>query len=109
MGTRQRWGKTSLIGIALVALLGVPLSTPMMMWGQSGWLPYAGAVWGWWTFVMGLGMLLFWGAAIGLVVLLVRAFARPGRHDALALLRECYARGEITGDEYEARRRVLQG
>lgn len=108
MGTRQRWGKATAIGIMLVVLLGVPLSTPMMMWGQPGWRSYTGAGWGWWAFVMGLGMVLFWGAAIGLVVLLARAFDQPGRHDALALLRERYARGEISGDEYETRRRVLQ-
>lgn len=108
MGTRQHWGRAAIIGIVLVALLGVPLSTPMMTWSQPGWPASADPGWGWWVFVMGLGMLLFWGAAIGLVVLLARAFGQPGRHDALALLRERYARGEISGDEYETRRRVLQ-
>jgi len=63
----------------------------------------------------GLLMLLFWGGLIALIVLAVRAFTNPGsqqpfqarasspvsRNDALEILKERYARGEITKAEYE--------
>lgn len=67
----------------------------------------------------GLGMLmmiLFWALVIGLIVLLVRSFggASGGRSgpreqaDALDILRERYARGEIDREEYEERKSVLE-
>jgi putative membrane protein len=66
----------------------------------------------------GLGMVLFWGLIILLVVLAVRGFGGFGsRRDSapleektpLQLLQERYARGEIDKEEYEERRRTLTG
>jgi putative membrane protein len=69
----------------------------------------------------GLLMLLFWGVVIALIVLAVRALSRPGsgpvapsagspgqaRDPALEILRERYARGEISKDEFNSMRQDL--
>ncbi len=60
----------------------------------------------------GLMMVVFWGLVIGLIVLAVRGFS--GRSDttpppnALDILRERYAKGEIDEDEYERRKAKLE-
>ena len=78
-----------------------------MMWGygygDTGWV-------GW--LVMGLIMLLFWALVIGGVVFLVRYSGRSrggggGSSDALRILDERFARGEIDADEYARRRQLL--
>jgi len=74
-------------------------SHPMMvMWGAGG-------------LVMMLMMLVFWGLVIaGLVVGLrwLIGLGHPSRRDeALEILRQRYARGEIDKQEYEARKRDL--
>lgn len=72
-----------------------------MMWYGTG---------GWWMF---LAMLAFWGGLIALIVGAVRSTsdrspAQPqGR--ALDILEGRYARGEIDHDEFEQRRRTLEG
>jgi putative membrane protein len=71
-------------------------------------------MWGMWG-VWGLGMLLlmlvFWGLVIAGLVLAVRFLLRLGaepRSDtALDILRQRYARGEITKEEFDAKRRDL--
>ena len=74
---------------------------PMMfMWGAGGVL-------------MMLMMLLFWGLVIaGLIVGLrwLIAQGRPDRRDeALEILRQRYARGDIDKQDFEARKRDLGG
>jgi putative membrane protein len=63
-------------------------------------------------------LVLFWGLVIAAIVLaarwLIRADRRgshegPAMPDALELLRQRYARGEIDEAEYERRRTVLKG
>jgi putative membrane protein len=76
-----------------------------MMW------PYYGG-WNWfWMVGMMLLMLLFWGGIVGVVVWAVRAFLqqRPTGDVALETLRRRLAAGEITADEFEKTKRVLQG
>jgi putative membrane protein len=70
--------------------------------------------WGGWI-VGALMMLLFWGGLVALVVFLVRGFgSRPSqgheqkRPDATEILAERFARGEISEDEFEQRKRVLE-
>lgn len=72
-----------------------------MMWGYNGF--GAGG--------MGIGMLLFWGVIIALVVFL---FSRLGgsrdstsRTTPLDILRERYAKGEIDKTEFDEKRREL--
>jgi len=67
---------------------------------------YGGMGFGW------LGMALFWVLVAVVVVYLLRAFSQgqaPGHKDgqAMEILRERYAKGEIGREEFEARRRDL--
>ena len=88
----------------------------MMYWygsGTSGW-GYA---------LMTISMVLFWGAVIFGIVMLVRYFGRSGQPPAEPrppqslespqsperLLAERFARGEIDEEEYRRRLAVLQG
>ena len=75
-----------------------------MMWGDGYWS-------GWMWLLMGAGTLTFWVV----VILVVRALlthrgpqsSESQRPDALMLLKERLARGEVTPEEYEQRRRLL--
>ncbi|MFN3974143.1 MAG: SHOCT domain-containing protein [Dehalococcoidia bacterium] len=66
---------------------------------------------GWW---MGIGLLwslIFWGAIVFLIVWGVRTLTsrreeRPSQ-DPLTILKERYARGEITREQYEQMRQDL--
>ncbi|HJV53773.1 MAG TPA: SHOCT domain-containing protein [Noviherbaspirillum sp.] len=79
-----------------------------MMWWGDGWSP---AAWGWFTLLHIVWWLL---VVIGLAVLVLRGLGNGwrGRHAggdrALEILRERYARGEISREEYEERKRVLK-
>lgn len=77
-----------------------------MMW------PYYGDGWSWvsWLWMAGM-MVLFWGGVIALAVWLIRSTGRPGagRDDAMNSLRKRLAAGEITQDEFEKTKRLLQG
>jgi len=71
-----------------------------MMWGYD--------VVGW--FWMLPVMLLFWGAVIVGIVLLIRALGAPrtGGDEALQTLRKRLAAGEISPDDYEKMKKLLQ-
>jgi len=86
---------------------------------MMGW--YGGWGAGSWLF-MGIGMLVFWGLVVAAVVALLRwsgqgrqQEARPGQTistgnaDALRVLDERYARGDVTDEDYRRRRDVLMG
>lgn len=77
---------------------------------HDGWMGTHGS-WGW----VGMGWMLVWGLAlIGIPAFVLYAIATRGRNggtagdDALSVLRERYARGEIDDEEFEARRTQLQ-
>lgn len=79
------------------------------MWWHPGW-GYGHMMFG------GLMMIVFWGGVILLIVLAVRWLggeraASPGsvRPNPLDILKERYAKGEIDRQEYEERRKVLEG
>ena len=77
------------------------------MWNGMGF-----ESWGWGG-GMWLGMVLFWGVIIALIVLLVRYLgsdvaARRGDKTPLHILKERYARGEIGKDEFEQKKRDLE-
>lgn len=73
-----------------------------MMWGYTD-----GSTWLW----MVPMMLLFWGGVIALVIWGVRAFTGPrGTADpAMQTLRRRLAAGEISQDEFDKTKRILQG
>ena len=80
------------------------------MMGFNGYDSYGASPWMW--IVGGLMMLLFWGGLAVLVVWAVRAIGGNRTNNschALEVLRTRLAAGEITHDEYEKTRRVLQG
>jgi putative membrane protein len=69
-------------------------------WGAGGWL------------MMSLLMLIFWTLLVAGVIWLVRATRSPpprstAGDDARRILDERFARGEISEDEYQARRDAL--
>ena len=83
--------------------------------------PYynGGSHWGLWL-LMSLAMLVFWGILAWAVVNIVRhnnahrdgrsqSPAGTGGSDALRILDERFARGEIETDEYTRRRELLKG
>ena len=79
-------------------------------WG--GWTVHP--VWGLfgpWHLGMMLLMLAFWAVVIAGVVLSIRWLARQGKRPepdpALEILRERYARGDISKDEFDAKKRDL--
>jgi putative membrane protein len=84
------------------------------------WMHGFGFGWGGMIFG-GLLTLLFWGVVIALIVFVVRALSRSGSGQAapsagspaqtpdraLEILRERYARGEISKDEFNSMRQDL--
>ena len=82
------------------------------MWCGDGWGHMGG--WGW---IGAILMLLFWFGVIALIVAAIGGFGRwqrgmptsgpSGGDSALAILRERFARGELTQDEYEQARKTL--
>jgi putative membrane protein len=62
----------------------------------------------WWIFPLffgGLWLLLL----LGFLIWRFGGWGRRGWSDAASVLRERFARGDIDADEYEKRRRVLEG
>lgn len=79
-------------------------------WG-GGMHPMWG-MWGAWGVVMMLMMLVFWGAVIVGIVLAIRWLVNQGKEArpadaALDILRQRYARGDISKEEFEAKKRDL--
>lgn len=59
---------------------------------------------------MMIGMLLFWGLVIGLIVYVVRKSSTTGsngHHNAVNLLKNRYSMGEISTEEYRERLQEL--
>lgn len=113
---------TRLITILLV-ILGAFVIVPtfFMGFGMMGFGPMmggtgSGGMWGdgtipGWLFTVGVvAQLLFLAAVVGGGYLIYRAVAGSERDSDRALeeLRLAYARGELTDDEYEQRREVLE-
>jgi putative membrane protein len=78
-------------------------------WGW-GMHPMWGA-WGAWGVGMMLMMLVFWGVVIAGIVIAIRWFvgqkSEPRPDAALDILRQRYARGDISKEEFEAKKRDL--
>ena len=76
-----------------------------MTWG-------IGAGMGWWMWlVMGVGTLAFWAVIVLAVRVLLPGRAgqsgAPQRPEPLTLLKERLARGEVSPEEFEQRRRLI--
>lgn len=78
------------------------------------WPHMGGFGWGGWI-VGGLLMLLFLGALVALVLFIIRSSTNNqssggqsgGREDALEILKQRYARGDISKAEYDEKRQDL--
>jgi len=75
-------------------------------WGYGGYGGYG---------MMGIGMLVFW---IGIIILGIYLFRRNSSHvhrggqgktSSMEILSERYARGEIDSEDYQRRKRDLEG
>jgi len=77
--------------------------------GFNGYDMNGGSPWMW--LLGGLMMLLFWGGLGVLVVWVVKTLSGRGSNSnhAIEVLRARLAAGEITHEEFEKTRRVLQG
>jgi len=115
-------GGDSAAGAAADALQGLPVDPGAA--GGSGWAASAavdadedccddGHMWGWgggwWWLVMPIGMIIFWGGVIALIIWAIRQSTegRGGRGDAIDIVRERYAKGEISREEFDQIRRDL--
>ncbi len=108
--------RLSLWGAALFAALSVPWLAWADRVGEAG--SGHGQMWGhgWGGMIFGpLMMIVFIALIVGVVVLVVRWLGGAGPTQgskpkaALEILEERFARGEIDKDEFEDRRRALQG
>lgn len=79
------------------------------MWDYMHSYQGGGMGWGWFGFPL---MLLFWGVLIFAVIMMVRFWSvghsNSSRIDPIDILKERYARGEISVEEYEERKRNLE-
>jgi len=105
------------LGIVLAVVVLVVLLGPVLGWGMmGGGVMGPGMMGGWWAGNPGWGvaMLVFWVLLIAGIVLLVVWGVRqsgPGAgasHRPLGILKERYARGELTRQQYAQMRRGLE-
>lgn len=99
-----------LLGTTLAAAPASVMADPADGWGDG----YGHMMGGWGYGLFGpLMMLVFWGAIIALIVLAVRWFSGnqtpAARSDAMETLRQRFAAGEIDEEEFNRRKRVLEG
>jgi putative membrane protein len=80
----------------------IPLGTAWHDWGHGGA--------GWWI----VAMVLFWGLLVGGLLLLFRGPGRGNgrihrlqRESALEVLERRFAEGQLSVEDYQARRRIL--
>lgn len=113
MGTDNRGLLIVLAVVLLVILLG-----PGLVWGMMGWSMMGPGImgpWGvtassWWS----VAMLVFWALMlVGIAVLVIWAIRQMGPGEAasrrpLEILKERYARGELTREHYEQMRHDLE-
>jgi putative membrane protein len=80
-----------------------------MMCGGFGYGPYGiGDPWG--AAISGVVTLLFWGGLIALAIWAIRSFSRrpTGRDSAMEVLRRRFAAGEMSQEDFETTRRLLE-
>jgi putative membrane protein len=108
--------------VASDALQGLPADPGAA--GGAGWAASAavdadedccddGHMWGWgvgwWWLLMPIGMIIFWGGVIAVIIWAIRQFSegRGGGGSAIEIARGRYARGEISREEFDQIRRDL--
>lgn len=87
----------------------MPHLTAQSMLAVDGWSMHGNVGFGWWL-VMTVAMILFWGGVIALIVWLLRGDSRTRRRgddSPREILDRRLAAGDLSLEEYEQRRRVL--
>ena len=101
----------TVLGVILVVFFGFPLIMGIFMFGGGMMMGWGWGASPWWGIA---GMVFRLAILVGLILLVVwavRQFAPaggPAGSRALEILRERYARGEITRQQYEQMRRDLE-
>ena len=98
--------------IVVPSLLGGLFGWQSQRWGMMGPGMMGGFGWGW---LMPILMILFWGLVIWGIVTLIRGVTASGcaasssghAEMALEVLKRRYARGEISKEEFEGKKRDL--
>jgi putative membrane protein len=100
----------AVLALAVLPMLWGAVMMPMMgPWITGGWAAGGNPWWG--LLSLAVGLLMIGGLALILTWALRRGDGRGSTGDerALAILKERYARGELSHEEYERMRRVLTG
>ncbi|MFO7926350.1 MAG: SHOCT domain-containing protein [Halobacteriota archaeon] len=114
MSPSNQLDTTTILLLILGALIALPLLTMGMgfggMMGYGGMMGQYGSTGGWWPFVGMLIPLVFLLVLIGGGYLVFRRGidSRSARDPAIEELRKAYARGELSEEEFDDRRRRLQ-
>jgi len=109
--------KLMAVGTLTIWVFHAAALVPERGWAQErtydwGWgMHPMWGMWGAWGFAMMLMMLVFWAVVIVGLVLGIRWLLSEGKFtradSALQVLRERYARGDITKEEFDAKKRDL--
>ncbi|WP_411965920.1 SHOCT domain-containing protein [Haloferax sp. YSMS24] len=100
MATSSRMSTTTIVLLVVAALVVIPLLTMSggMMGGGFGML--GGGMFLWPLLLVGLGLLVYYAVSDG--------EQSTSSDEALDTLRERYARGELSDEEFEERKRTLE-
>ncbi|SFC52428.1 putative membrane protein [Halobiforma haloterrestris] len=108
MSSSTQLDTTTLILLLLGAIIVLPMLT--MGFGFGGMMGRNGTSGGWWPFTGILVPIVFLLALLGGGYLVVRSTTenRPSQPSEMEELRRSYARGELTDEEFETRRKRLE-
>jgi len=114
MSSSNQLDTTTIVLLILGAIILLPLLTMGMgfggMMGYGGMMGQYGGTGGWWPLVGMLVPLIFLLVLLGGGYLVFRRMseAQMSRNPAMEELRTAYARGDLTDEEFEARRERLE-
>lgn len=112
MSSSNQLDTTTIVLLILGAIILLPLFTMGFggMMGYGGMMGQYGGTGGWWPFVGMLVPLIFLLILLGGGYLVFRGMSetQTSRDPAMEELRTAYARGDLTDEEFEARRNRLE-
>ena len=114
MSSSNQLDTTTIVLLILGAIILLPLLTMGMgfgeMMGYGGMMGQYGGTGGWWPFIGMLVPLIFLLILLGGGYLVFRRMSetQTSRNPAMEELRTAYARGDLTDEEFEARRERLE-
>ncbi|MFC7139910.1 SHOCT domain-containing protein [Halosimplex aquaticum] len=114
MASSNQLDTTTILLLILGAIIVLPLLTMGMgfggMMGYGGMMGQYGGTGGWWPFIGMLVPIIFLLIILGGGYLVFRRMSetQTSRNPAMEELRTAYARGDLTDEEFEARRERLE-